>query len=135
MKNSRYSKAREAIRISLASRNDHPSALDIYDDLKVSFPHLSLGTVYRNLHQLAEAQRIREVDVGEDKKRFDARLDPHSHFFCERCHQVLDIDLDIRNDLQVKAPHHKIRGYALVLKGICADCLKKEIEEEKNEIT
>ena len=31
----------------------------IYQDLKVDYPHLNLGTVYRNLNQLVETKQIK----------------------------------------------------------------------------
>ena len=48
----RYYKQRVLILNNLKNRYDHPTAEMIYQDLKVDYPHLSLGTVYRNLNQL-----------------------------------------------------------------------------------
>ena len=54
----RYSQQREAIYRSVLEGEDHPSAEMVYSRLKPSMPKLSLGTVYRNLHQMAEEGRM-----------------------------------------------------------------------------
>ena len=44
-----FSAKRQAIYDMLINRTDHPSATQIYEDLKEDYPYLSLGTVYRNI--------------------------------------------------------------------------------------
>ena len=68
LKNSRQ---REAILSSLCSRKDHPTAEQLFLDLKGEYPSLSLATVYRNLKVLEkEGELIRfHTDTGD---RFDA---------------------------------------------------------------
>ena len=46
-----FSAKRQAIYDMLINRTDHPSATQIYEDLKEDYPDLSLGTVYRNIYQ------------------------------------------------------------------------------------
>ena len=50
----KYSKQREALLTLLRSTRSHPSADWLYENLRKEFPNISLGTVYRNLAQLAE---------------------------------------------------------------------------------
>ena len=49
----RFSRQRERIYQAVCAARSHPTAQMVYDDLKQEFPKLSLGTVYRNLHQMA----------------------------------------------------------------------------------
>ncbi len=53
----KYSKQREALLTLLRSTRSHPSADWLYENLRKEFPNISLGTVYRNLAQLAEKRR------------------------------------------------------------------------------
>ena len=53
----KHSKQREALFNLLSSTNTHPTAAWLYDQLRKDFPHLSQGTVYRNLNILAEQKR------------------------------------------------------------------------------
>ena len=55
----KYSKQREALFNLLCSTRTHPTAAWLYDKLRKDFPHLSQGTVYRNLNILAEQKRIK----------------------------------------------------------------------------
>ena len=57
----RYSRKRERIYEWILSRDDHPSAEEIYLALRPEFPDLSLGTVYKNLHFLEDHGRISRV--------------------------------------------------------------------------
>jgi Fur family transcriptional regulator, ferric uptake regulator len=55
-------------------------------------------TVFRNLHDLAEAAILSRVDVGDHTWRFELRSGDnlsgtrHSHFVCERCSSVSCLD-------------------------------------------
>ena len=79
----RYSKKREAILTAIRSSDAHPSAEWIYHTLKSTHPDLSLGTVYRNLQQMAREGRLTELDGPVT--RFDAVTRPHTHFRCRAC--------------------------------------------------
>ena len=45
----KYSRQRESIKEFLRSRTDHPTADVVYENMKLIYPNISLGTVYRNL--------------------------------------------------------------------------------------
>jgi Fur family peroxide stress response transcriptional regulator len=54
MKTLKYSRQRESIKSYLTGRTDHPTAEQIYMNVKKEYPNISLGTVYRNLALLTE---------------------------------------------------------------------------------
>lgn len=92
MKNTRYSYQREVIYNNVMSRKDHPTAEQIYEDVKKEIPNISLGTVYRNLNFLSDEGKILKVDL--EKSVFDSTLMLHNHMICEKCHGVFDVDVD-----------------------------------------
>ncbi len=47
----KYSRQREAVREFLMTRKDHPTAEVIYQNLRMTYPRISLGTVYRNIRR------------------------------------------------------------------------------------
>ena len=51
----RYSRHRQRIYQYVCASAEHPTAQMVYDALRCEDPRLSLGTVYRNLNQLADA--------------------------------------------------------------------------------
>ena len=58
MATSKYSHQRESIINFLTGRTDHPTADAVYQYLRNDLPTISLGTVYRNLNQMAASGRI-----------------------------------------------------------------------------
>lgn len=84
----KYSRQRESIKQFLMQRRDHPTADTVYMNVRETFPHISLGTVYRNLSLLAELGEITKIST-EGPDRFDANQEPHYHFICRHCHAVL----------------------------------------------
>ncbi len=125
----RHSKKREAIYERLQHRTDHPTCEILYGELKEEFPSLSLGTVYRNLMQMADEGRIQALDVGDGTQRFDADIKPHPHFICRCCHKVMDIKMRpqlahrfMRRRAYIQGRPEKI---TLTVRGVCDLCLKK----------
>ena len=60
----RYSHQRETIREIISSTNIHPTADWIFQQAKDKISNISLGTVYRNLRQLAADGAIRTIYDG-----------------------------------------------------------------------
>ena len=86
-------------------------------------------TVFRNLHDLAEAEILSRVDVGDHTWRFELRPtgahgSHHSHFVCERCSSVSCLE-----DFSTRAlPRTRSFGAIVasvsevVLRGCCRHC-------------
>ena len=122
MKSQRFSQQRERIYEAVRTSMEHPSAQMVYDALRPEMPRLSLGTVYRNLHQMAQEGRLRELDGPV--ARFDAVLPSHTHIRCVRCGQVADLELpyDPALDREAAGDGWVITGHELVFNGICPAC-------------
>ncbi len=116
----------------LRSRRDHPTAELVYSNVKAEFPNISLGTVYRNLNQLAEAGMIAKHSfggVGID--HFDYNTSPHYHFVCSCCSAVIDLPVDHRVFSAIDAEAARnfdglIQEHRLYFCGVCKDCLDRE---------
>ncbi|MEZ3462186.1 MAG: transcriptional repressor [Lachnospiraceae bacterium] len=128
----KYSRQRAAILSFLRSRRDHPTAELVYSNVKAEFPNISLGTVYRNLNQLAEAGMIAKHSfggVGID--HFDYNTSPHYHFVCSCCSAVIDLPVDHRVFSAIDAEAARnfdglIQEHRLYFCGVCKDCLDRE---------
>ena len=109
---------------------EHPTAEMVYQWLKPTMPRLSLGTVYRNLHQMAEVGRL--VEIPGPVARFDAVTQPHTHFSCTECGSVSDLPMayDAALDLTVQSRGYEVRDHRLIFYGICPTCVEK-IETEQ----
>lgn len=122
------SKQRERILQLLRSTRSHPTAEWVFENVREQIPHISLGTVYRNLNVLKQQGRIQELDFGEGLKRYDAFTDPHYHFVCDECGVVRDLDVPPQTDLNERvraAIPGSIRTHRLDFFGICSECLAK----------
>ena len=89
----RFSRQRELIKEIVFSTNAHPSADWVYDEVKKTFPNISLGTIYRNLKQLSKIGIIRTIYDGS-VARFDWNTTSHNHFKCIECGKITDIEID-----------------------------------------
>src|ERR1700730_11089024 len=69
----------------------HATEDDIHRAVNRSDLRASRATVYNNLHALAKAGLVREVHLDGKSVRFDANVERHHHFICERCGRVEDI--------------------------------------------
>ena len=131
MKGHRNSKQRQIILDAVRARCDHPSADQIYLDVRAKDDKISRGTVYRNLRLLSEAEEIMNVKVPF-ADRYDFRLDRHYHIYCTGCGKTFDapIAYHAEYDDQVKeAAGFQIRRHRLVFEGLCPECVAKEKEE------
>lgn len=124
----KYSRQRECIKNFLMDRYDHPTAETVYLGIKEEFPNISLGTVYRNLSLLAELGEIVKISAdGPD--RFDGHTEPHYHFFCDRCGQVLDLDMGSVEHVNLLAGHNfggRIDRSVIHFYGLCPACMKQQ---------
>ena len=124
----RYSKKREAILEAIRSTKTHPSADWVYQTLKPTHPDLSLGTVYRNLDFFRQHGTIISVGVVKGQERFDATTTPHTHFVCNCCGSVLDLD-EIQPDAGLDCAVCEKYGLAverheLLFHGLCQTCMQ-----------
>lgn len=88
-----YSRQRETIVRTLANTVSHPTAEEIYAEVKKSCPKISLATVYRNLRMLAEEGEVLVLHTSDDKEHYDGTVAPHAHLCCPRCGKVSDFPL------------------------------------------
>ncbi|MCI8824944.1 MAG: transcriptional repressor [Lachnospiraceae bacterium] len=124
MKKQRNSRQRKLILDIVASRHDHPTADQIYLDVRTQDSQISRGTVYRNLGILSENGEIANVKVPA-ADRYDSRLDRHYHMFCTGCKRVFDVPLEYQEqyDEQVeKQTGFKISRHRLFFEGLCQEC-------------
>ncbi len=124
----KYSRQREAVREFLMSRKDHPTAEAVYQNLRADYPHISLGTVYRNLSLLVELGEAIKLPGIDGYDHFDGNPKPHYHFICEECHAVIDLDMPTLDYINTEASKNfdgLITGHSAYFYGKCKDCIGK----------
>ena len=122
----RKTRQRALILKILRDTKSHPTADWIYNEVRKEIPDISLGTVYRNLRLLKEMGEIQELQWGSTYSRFDGNPEEHYHFNCEKCGQVLDVDIDVQRYLEEKVEEKhgwKVTKHRLEFWGLCHDCI------------
>jgi Fur family peroxide stress response transcriptional regulator len=124
----RRSRQRERILELLQSTSSHPTANWLYAKLRKDFPHLSMGTVYRNIGILIEQGRLSRIAFGSTFDRLDANMEPHYHFLCEECDSILDLDLPVDPGIDgwlARERGYVVRRHELEFHGLCPKCAAK----------
>ncbi len=73
-------------------RLDHPTADEVFLEVRRHMPKVSLATVYRNLAQLVDDGDARLRDIG-GQMRYDRNTHPHVHIHDTRTDRLLDVPL------------------------------------------
>jgi len=123
--NGRNSKQKETILRILKGITSHPTADWLYEEVRKEIPHISLGTVYRNLSVLKQEGKILELDLAGTVRRFDGHVQNHYHFRCERCDYVVDVDEPVNKEIDKKLARKtgfKVSHHILEFRGVCKDC-------------
>ena len=121
----RKTKQKEAILEVLRGTTSHPTADWVYSEVRKEIPNISLGTVYRNLRLLCQSGEIAELALCGNLSRFDARLDDHYHFRCEKCGRVFDVDELLTEDINDRVARKTgfvVEYHKIEFRGICREC-------------
>ena len=77
----------------LLTHPEHATVEELWAALNKRHARASRATVYNTLHALVGAGLVREFTLDGRAARYDANLDPHHHFVCDKCKSVEDVDL------------------------------------------
>jgi Fur family peroxide stress response transcriptional regulator len=126
--NRRTTKQREAILKILSNTRSHPTADQIYGEVRKEIPNISKGTVYRNLQVLREDGSISELNLNGTLSRFEVKKESHYHFRCEKCGRVFDLDEPVDRELDEKISKKtgfRVSHHQTEFRGLCKDCQQK----------
>ena len=131
MDEKKYKRSKQRTRILeiLIKTDTHPTADWIYSRLKQEFPHLSIGTVYRNLTILQKQGLVKRIENGSTFDRFDSHIKPHYHFICEECGEIRDLDVEIDdtiNKIVTSLTPYTIKKHEIDFYGICHQCKSRK---------
>jgi len=114
---------RTAVLEVLYSLAKHPSADDIIDYLRISFPNIPLSTIYKILDAFVGKGIVTRVKTDDGVMRYDCIKEKHHHIYCsesERIEDYYDKDLDklLENYMKkITIPNFKIKDYKLQITG------------------
>ena len=122
----RLTPQRVALLRLLATSVGHPSATQLYDQLRDQFPTTSPGTVYKTLNLLKDMDEVLELGFSDDDNRYDGNKPyPHPHLICMRCRKITDPEVSLAQGLVQEVARQsgfQIVGHRLDFYGLCPDC-------------
>ncbi len=99
----RYTRQRQAVYDMLSLSTMHPTAFDVFEDVKQRVPRISLATVYKSLDALVDCGLVVCLPaVGDGPDRFDVWSQPHYHLRCLKTGAVDDISTPFDEELLAK---------------------------------
>jgi Fur family peroxide stress response transcriptional regulator len=129
----RITPQRTAICRLLADADTHPTANQIFKQLKPEFPSLSLATVYNTLDTLVSLGLVNILGTaGDEAVHYDADINPHVNLACVNCHRVFDLPSQYINQLDAEVEKNskfKLLGARVMFYGICPECQALEINQ------
>ena len=75
----------------LEENSMHPSAEDVFKEIRESYPTISFTTVYKTLEIMEKMGEILKVTIDEQRKHYDPNTNVHHHIICSRCNKISDI--------------------------------------------
>ncbi len=90
---------RVAIYEAIVKLNNHPTAENVIEYIKVNHPNISVGTVYKVLDFLVGHSLLKKVKTEKDIMRYDAVLSNHHHLYCAETDRIEDYEDEKLNKL------------------------------------
>ena len=121
----RLTRQRLLICRELEGRYDHPDVERLYKAVKPRLKQISVFTVYRTMNALEDAGLAWRVATWRGHARYDANVQTHGHFLCEKCGRIDDlgggsVGAGVTAFAAAKGEVHRVE---VMLTGECDDCL------------
>jgi Fur family peroxide stress response transcriptional regulator len=124
-RNFRLTPQRMALVRMIAASDGHPSATQLYEQVKSDYPTMSPATVYKTINLFKEMGEIFEIDLKENSRYDGNKPHPHPHVICVSCQKVMDGSDEPVNNLldEIESDSgYKIVRHQIIFYGYCPDC-------------
>ena len=114
---------RTAVLEVVTNLHNHPTADYIAQYLRINYPHIPIGTVYKILDTFVEKGIIKRVKTDNEILRYDAVIETHHHLYCSDSARIEDYyDEDLNKILSdyfsgKKIPDFTIEDFKLQIVG------------------
>lgn len=118
---------RHAVYEAILDHSDHPTAEQLYREVRRQLPQISRMTVHRILGNFVSLGLVARICHPGSAARFDPKLGRHHHLVCLDCGSIMDIEDPRLNRLpwpEVNLHEFQIQDYHVHFRGLCARCRK-----------
>ena len=112
----------------LESRRDHPTAEQIYQEVRGQMPAISFNTVYKTLEVFCQKGLLIKVNPLHEVARYDIDTGHHAHLICRKCHFIVDLPdevMPLPSLPQEAQAGFEVERHSLIFWGLCPQCQKK----------
>jgi Fur family transcriptional regulator, peroxide stress response regulator len=120
---------RRAVLEGLLGRHDHPTADQLYDEVRSRMPGISRTTVYRVLDTLVKLSLARRVPHPGAAASFEAQTHRHHHLVCNECGTMVDLEDSSLDNLPLPGGQRRgfiVSDYSVQFRGICLGCARRK---------
>ncbi|MEZ4417839.1 MAG: transcriptional repressor [Gemmatimonadota bacterium] len=122
----RFTAQRAAVYRCLVSTSTHPTAEDVFLEVRGEISGISLATVYKSLEALVSCGLARKLAPIDGSARYDGDPSPHHHARCLSCGRIVDV-ADRSAEAAARAAIEAPEGFRVVearieLSGYCGAC-------------
>lgn len=124
----KYTEQREVVLKILMHAQEHLTAEEIYNLIKIKEPDSNIGiaTVYRALSFLEEVNLIASITFGSEGKKYESNAKAHhDHLICTSCGKIVefvDAEIEKRQEKIAKENNFKVTSHSMQLYGVCSQC-------------
>jgi Fur family peroxide stress response transcriptional regulator len=118
---------RVAIMEFLKNNKSHPSINSIYENLKATYPSISVSTVYNTVETLVKNNYLTELPLAKGRSFYDPDISEHDHAYCVKCGKVFDVESGQEpSGLPESLKECKVIEVRKTYHIICKDCDNKQ---------
>ena len=98
--------------------DEHPSADEVWDAVRASFPMVSRATVYNTLNLFVDHGLLQALVVTEGRVVFDPNMRKHHHFIDEETGEILDLPWEALKVGRIdRLEGFDVRDYQVLVRG------------------
>lgn len=108
----------------IMTKRGHATNAEILNDIQQTFPTVSSTTIHRATARLASRGELAVAPADtQGAMRYDANLEAHDHFMCDRCGTLRDVTIA---EAIIPAVEAELDGCSIsgriTIQGICKHC-------------
>ena len=123
----RLTPQRRAILDYLASTDIHPSAQQIFQEVKKIHPDISLATIYNTLKRLESLGLVKMLEIEPDN-RCETNLSQHINLICDICGKILDMQggFTVNSEEVLHRCGFQVHDSRMEYHGVCSACRDRQ---------
>ncbi len=89
----RLTPQRESVLAVIAESDEHLTAEQVIERVRLRYPYLNKSAVYRALDLLTEIDLVTQTDCGQGHVEYELHAHPHHHhLICRGCGEMVQVD-------------------------------------------